>query len=149
MWKGSNLYQLYYNAADLRFSDHRPVCAKFICTINVIDESLKAQLRQALYDERQHGMHDVLAKGTMQVDNKDREAIQATDIIPALPPASSDNQKWWLDDGMFLLCYIYVVFVGFDKPHLPSLFLFLSPSVLLVLTFRRCPCEVNHEATSK
>lgn len=99
LWKGSNLYQTYYNAADLRFSDHRPVCAKFICTINVIDESLKAQLRQALYDERQHGMHDSLAKGIMQVDIINREAIQAAEITPALPAASSDNHKWWLDDG--------------------------------------------------
>jgi len=124
LWKGSNLYQIYYNAADLRFSDHRPVCAKFICTINVIDESLKAQLRQALYDERQHGMHDSLAKGTMQVDIIDREAIQAAEITPALPAASSDNYKWWLDDGMFH------TFCGISQLSFLSLSFSLSPPSL-------------------
>lgn len=103
LWKGTNLYQIYYNAADLRFSDHRPVCAKFICTINVIDEFLKAQLRQALYDERQHGMHDSVAKGIMQVNTLDREAIQPADIASVLPLASSDNSKWWLGDGMCII----------------------------------------------
>lgn len=75
-------------------------------------------------------MHDALAKGIMQVDIIDREAIQAADITPALPPASSDNHKWWLDDGMFLLCFIYIVLWDLTTPAHPAP-LFLSPSVLV------------------
>lgn len=75
-------------------------------------------------------MHDALAKGIMQVDIIDREAIQAADITPALPPASSDNHKWWLDDGMFLLCFIYIVLWDLTTPAHP-VSLFFSPSVLV------------------
>lgn len=72
-------------------------------------------------------MHDALAKGIMQMDIIDREAIQTADITPALPPASSDNHKWWLDDGMFFLCFIYIVWNLTTPVHI----LFLSPSVLV------------------
>lgn len=100
----------------------------------MIDESLKAQLRQALYDERQHDMHDALAKGITQVDIIDRDAIQAADITPALPAASSDNHKWWLDDGMFH------TFLWHFNPHCLPLSLTL-PSLLLSL----CLCGIDNQ----
>lgn len=123
LWKGSNLRQTYYSFADLRFSDHRPVCAKFICTINVIDESLKAKLRHTLHDERQRVMHDALARGVMQVDTTDREITQPRYISPVLPPSSSDHHKWWLSDGMYLTLYLA------RFPCLPS-----SLTTLLIVT---------------
>lgn len=69
--------------------------------INIIDESLKGKLRHVLYSERQYGMHKALAKGTMQ--DIDKDIIQPEHIMPALPPSSSDNQRWWLNDGMWLI----------------------------------------------
>src|SRR6187551_2244518 len=39
--KGSNLKQLAYNSAPLRFSDHRPVYAVFQCLVSMVDEELR------------------------------------------------------------------------------------------------------------
>lgn len=103
LWKGSNIYQTYYNAASLRFSDHRPVCAKFVCAINIIDESLKGELRRALYTEVQHGMHGTVATGIMRMGIADSETSQPQKNTSVLPPASSDIHKWWLSDGMWHL----------------------------------------------
>ena len=70
--------------------------------INIVDESLKGELRHSLYSEKQCGMHKALAKGTMQ-DIPDKDIIQPGYIMPTLPQSSSDNQRWWLNDGMWLI----------------------------------------------
>ncbi|GFF16671.1 DNase I-like protein [Aspergillus terreus] len=97
LWRGSGLQQTNYQAANLRFSDHRPVWATFSCKITVIDETVKSKLRQQLYKQRQRDPRNV-TKDLMGSETED--LIMLESIAPGLPPASSDNQKWWLDNGM-------------------------------------------------
>ncbi|PYI10514.1 SacI domain and endonuclease/exonuclease/phosphatase family protein [Aspergillus sclerotiicarbonarius CBS 121057] len=99
LWRGSNLRQMHYSAADLRLSDHRPVWALFTCMINVIDEAQKCRLQKLLYSERQHAAHIMLADPANQVDIEDSEPTALERIASGLPPASSDHHKWWLTNG--------------------------------------------------
>ncbi|KAK6528858.1 inositol polyphosphate 5-phosphatase, variant 2 [Orbilia ellipsospora] len=50
--KGSNVRQLTYNSAPLKFSDHRPVYATFEATIQFINEEVKERLSQQIYASR-------------------------------------------------------------------------------------------------
>lgn len=101
--KGTNLKQIEYNCAPLRFSDHRPVFATFECTITIIDEAKKLALNTKLYEKRKA---DVLIKKTSRGSVEDDDSSSSADaedlmgyesIAPDLPPASSDRRKWWLD----------------------------------------------------
>ena len=97
--KGSNLRQINYTTAPLRFSDHRPVYATFSCTVTKIDEPMKKSLSQEIYAKRR----SELGNATNQSSNNgiDEEDLLGYDsIAPGLPPASSDRRRWWLDNGM-------------------------------------------------
>jgi len=102
--RGTNIRQIDYNTAPLRFSDHRPVFATFECNIIIIDEATKAALSKKLYARRKKevGTRYAAADGTNdEVDsNTDDEAdlMGYESIEPGLPPASSDRRKWWLDN---------------------------------------------------
>ncbi|PGH18755.1 hypothetical protein AJ79_00168 [Helicocarpus griseus UAMH5409] len=92
LWKGTILRQLAYNAAPLRFSDHRPVYAIFDCDISVVNEALRDKIKHRLYEYEQSHV------GRQVVDSA--ESDDGFDAIhPDLPPASSDSRKWWLDNG--------------------------------------------------
>ncbi|OJJ43013.1 hypothetical protein ASPZODRAFT_136894 [Penicilliopsis zonata CBS 506.65] len=97
LWKGENIRQADYYAADLRFSDHRPVWALFDCIINVVDERQKEQLRKSLYDERLQATNDPLID-LSSPDHADDIGVPGS-IAVGLPPASSDRNRWWLDNG--------------------------------------------------
>ncbi|PWY77149.1 SacI domain and endonuclease/exonuclease/phosphatase family protein [Aspergillus sclerotioniger CBS 115572] len=99
LWRGSNLRQTKYSAADLRLSDHRPVWALFTCMINVVDEAQKCRLQTSLYSERQHAAHTMLPDTANQVDTDDGESTALERIASGFPPASSDHYKWWLTNG--------------------------------------------------
>lgn len=119
MWKGSSLLQQVYDAADLRCSDHRPVWATFTCKISVIDEALKSKLRRHLYGKRQNDPLGLLVGGMIQAGSESDDHFSPGPIAPGLPPASSDNQRWWLDTGTRPLtntCYILL-----QTPFLVSL----------------------------
>ena len=97
--KGTNLRQINYDAAPLKFSDHRPVYATFLCKISIIDEKTKATLSEELYQKRR----EVVAGATANAKNDDSEAedlLGYESIEPGLPPASSDRRRWWLDNGL-------------------------------------------------
>ncbi|KAI9839420.1 MAG: inositol polyphosphate 5-phosphatase [Thelocarpon superellum] len=97
--KGTNLRQLSYNTAPLRFSDHRPVYATFQCAVSVINEGVKAKLSRQIYDRRRDEIKGATANDpTDETDDEDLIGYDA--ISPALPPASSDRRKWWLDNGL-------------------------------------------------
>lgn len=98
LWKGANLRQTHYNAADLRFSDHRPVCALFDCNINVVDESLKDKLRRNLYDEQQR-LSGTLADANKPADAENGDVASPRSIAPGSALASSDHYKWWLKES--------------------------------------------------
>ncbi|KAL4891371.1 SacI homology domain-containing protein [Aspergillus ambiguus] len=99
LWKGSGLQQTNYKAANIRFSDHRPVWATFSCKITVIDETVKSRLRQQLYEQIQRDPRNAVS-GIKAQGSESEDLITLESIAPRLPPASSDNQKWWLANGM-------------------------------------------------
>ncbi|KAK8874407.1 hypothetical protein PGQ11_004921 [Apiospora arundinis] len=96
--KGTNIRQLAYNSAPLRFSDHRPVYATYQCIVNIIDEPLKEKISRGLYERRKA---EVGQTGTnIELDDSEDEDLIGYDAIePGLPPASSDRQRWWLENG--------------------------------------------------
>ncbi|GAA89592.1 SacI domain and endonuclease/exonuclease/phosphatase family protein [Aspergillus luchuensis IFO 4308] len=98
LWRGTNLRQINYGSADLRISDHRPVWAVFTCIINVVDEARKSKIQQSLYKERQNNLR--LGDMTTQVQKVDGELIAFEHIASELPPASSEQYKWWLNHGI-------------------------------------------------
>lgn len=96
--KGSNLRQINYTTAPLRFSDHRPVYATFQCTISKVDEPVRKSLSHEIYAKRRHDIRDTSANS--KNDDIDEEDLLGYDsIAPGLPPASSDRRRWWLDNG--------------------------------------------------
>ncbi|TPX16651.1 uncharacterized protein E0L32_003592 [Thyridium curvatum] len=97
--KGTNLRQLSYNSAPLKFSDHRPVYATFDCTVSIVDEELRDRIRRQLYDRRKLEVGDATANLNTAEDTDDEDLIGYDAIEPGLPPASSDRQKWWLENG--------------------------------------------------
>ncbi|KAF4874580.1 Inositol-1,4,5-trisphosphate 5-phosphatase 1 [Colletotrichum siamense] len=95
--KGSNLRQLAYNSAPLKFSDHRPVYAIFQCNVSIVDETLRDRISHDLYQRRKAEVGDSTANlDSEETDDEDLIGYEA--IEPGLPPASSDRQKWWLEN---------------------------------------------------
>ncbi|KAK9451468.1 SacI homology domain-containing protein [Limtongia smithiae] len=83
--RGQNIKQLSYNSANVLFSDHKPVYASFVVTVNTINAPLKEKLSQELY-ARQRGYVGQL----LDLDGEDGQR---------LPPPSTDKRKWWMDGG--------------------------------------------------
>lgn len=101
--KGTNLKQIDYNAAPLRFSDHRPVYASFECIITTIDEAIKDRLSANIYAKRRAELVSDPKGGTTSAQTSEDEVDIAgyRSIAPGeLPPASSRRSKWWLDNNM-------------------------------------------------
>ncbi|CAK7223408.1 Inositol-1,4,5-trisphosphate 5-phosphatase 1 [Sporothrix curviconia] len=96
--KGPHLRQTEYSSAPLRFSDHRPVYAHFNCTVSIVDEAKRDKISRELYERRKGEVGDVTANTTVE-DTDDEDLIGYDAIEPGLPAASSDRQKWWLDNG--------------------------------------------------
>jgi hypothetical protein len=96
--KGSNLRQLAYNSAPLRFSDHRPVYAIFECTVSIVNEKRRDKISREIYERRKAELGgDTATLISHETDDEDLIGYDA--IEPGLPPASSDRQKWWLESG--------------------------------------------------
>ncbi|KAL3417842.1 hypothetical protein PVAG01_10851 [Phlyctema vagabunda] len=96
--KGSNLRQINYSSAPLRFSDHRPVYATFQCEISTVDEEHREALSREIYERRRVDVGSSTANAADD-DTDDEDLIGYDPIEPGLPPASSDSRKWWLDNG--------------------------------------------------
>ena len=96
--KGTNLKQFLYDSAPLRFSDHRPVFAAFQCKVSIVNEALRESISQELYLRRKAEVGDATAHLGIGEDTDDEDLIGYDAIEPGLPPASSDRQKWWLDN---------------------------------------------------
>ncbi|KAI9812660.1 MAG: inositol polyphosphate 5-phosphatase [Thelocarpon impressellum] len=99
--KGTNLRQISYDTAPLRFSDHRPVYATFHCTVSVLDEALKNEMSREIYERRRGEVAGHLAN-SKDDDTDDEDLIGYDAIAPGLPPASSDRRKWWLDNSEYV-----------------------------------------------
>ncbi|KAK6361930.1 inositol polyphosphate 5-phosphatase [Orbilia blumenaviensis] len=100
--KGSNVRQLTYNSAPLKFSDHRPVYATFEATIQFINEEVKEKLSQQIYaSRRDSALHkNSSTPNLLDEDESEEDLIGYDPIAPGLPPASTDMRKWWLDHGV-------------------------------------------------
>lgn len=96
--KGNNIRQLSYDCAPLKFSDHRPVYATFRCVISLVNEATREKISHELYEQRKAELGQ---GGTaLDIDDSDDEDLIGYDAIePGLPPASSDRQRWWLEQG--------------------------------------------------
>lgn len=72
--------------------------ATFDCIVSIVDEKLRDKIGREIYERRKAevGGHtaDLLAD-----DSDDEDLIGYDAIEPGLPPASSDRQKWWLENG--------------------------------------------------
>ncbi|ETS87634.1 hypothetical protein PFICI_01462 [Pestalotiopsis fici W106-1] len=96
--KGTNIRQLSYDSAPLKFSDHRPVYATFQCMVSIIDENLRENISHGLYQRRKAELGQ--GGSVLNIDESDEEDLIGYDAIePGLPPASSDRQRWWLEHG--------------------------------------------------
>ncbi|KAH6899006.1 SacI homology domain-containing protein [Thelonectria olida] len=96
--KGPNLRQLLYDSAPLKFSDHRPVHALFECKVGMVNEGVRETISRELYQRRKAEVGDATAHMGLGEDTEDEDLIGYDSIEPGLPPASSDRQKWWLDN---------------------------------------------------
>ncbi|KAL3961750.1 hypothetical protein ACCO45_003273 [Purpureocillium lilacinum] len=96
--KGAILRQLSYDSAPLRFSDHRPVYATFECRVSIVNEERRESISQELYTRRKADVGDPTAHAEVGEESEDEDLIGYDSIEPGLPPASSDRQKWWLDN---------------------------------------------------
>ncbi|KAI1431074.1 SacI homology domain-containing protein [Xylaria sp. CBS 124048] len=98
--KGTNIKQLSYNSAPLRFSDHRPVYGTFQCTVNIVNDVVRERISRQLYEHRKAEVgHTTTAVNPEDDEDDDEDLIGYDPIEPGLPPASSDQQRWWLDNG--------------------------------------------------
>ena len=113
--KGAALRQTHYSSAPLRFSDHRPVHAGFVCTVDVLDDARRDALARALYARRRRAVNAERRGGSENTgetdgdddddddedddDDDDDDLLGYESVEPGLPPASSDRRKWWLDNG--------------------------------------------------
>jgi len=95
--KGASLRQLAYNSAPLKFSDHRPVYAVFQCNVSIVDEALRDRISKELYHRRKAEVGDATINLDSE-DTEDEDLIGYEAVEPGLPPASSDRQKWWLEN---------------------------------------------------
>lgn len=124
--KGDNIRQINYDAAPLRFSDHRPVYATFQVIVQRVDEKRKDALKVDLYRQRREFVGDTRAAGRLGEDESDDEDLLGYESVePGLPPASSDRRKWWLDNGTYILL----------------------PVIAWILIFQRSASQSSHSAT--
>lgn len=98
--KGPHLRQKSYNSAPLRFSDHRPVYGTFDCTVSIVNEKRREAISSELYERRKADLGGGDAGGSVigDLDSEEEDLIGFDALEPGLPAASSDRQKWWLDN---------------------------------------------------
>jgi hypothetical protein len=114
--KGDNIRQIHYDAAPLKFSDHRPVYATFQVMIQRIDEKKKDALKEELYHSRKDVVGDTRAGGHLgDEETDDEDLIGYESVEPGLPPASSDRRKWWLDNGTYMFLPLVVSILIFGR----------------------------------
>ncbi|KAK0667590.1 putative inositol-1,4,5-trisphosphate 5-phosphatase [Cercophora samala] len=119
--KGTNLRQLAYNSAPLRFSDHRPVYAIFECKVNIVNERLREKISRQIYERRRAEVGGETAN--LAAEESDEEDLIGYEAIePGLPPSSSDRQKWWLENGKMARSHINP-----PKPESPAYITILNP----------------------
>lgn len=85
---------LYDSLTELLFSDHRPVYAIFKISIHMINEGIKKEMSNYLYDayRKNHGeVNEMLNSSNLLYLFEDDEKD--------LPAPSSESKKWWIEPG--------------------------------------------------
>ncbi|PQE12525.1 domain and endonuclease exonuclease phosphatase protein [Rutstroemia sp. NJR-2017a BBW] len=90
--KGTNLRQVNYNTAPLKFSDHRPVYATFLCTVSIINEAIRESLSRSIYEQRRKQIGGATASAHGDATD-DEDLIGFESIEPGLPPAISPHAR--------------------------------------------------------
>ncbi len=72
--------------------------ATFDCTVSIVDEKRREAISKELYERRKADIGDTTAHITEGDDSEDEDLLGYVAVEPGLPPASSDRQKWWLDN---------------------------------------------------
>lgn len=89
--------QHLYNCCEaVKFSDHRPVYATFTISISMVNEAIKRNLTQDLYENYRKNYGDI---NDMIVTNTNLSFLISEADDKVLPPPSSDASKWWLSQG--------------------------------------------------
>ncbi|EGO52512.1 hypothetical protein NEUTE1DRAFT_90897 [Neurospora tetrasperma FGSC 2508] len=101
--------------------DHRPVYAVFECTVNIVNERIRNKISREIYERRKADIGGDMTN--LAGDQSDDEDLIGYDAIePGLPPASSDRQKWWLENGKMPRSAIQP-----PKPESPAFQTILNP----------------------
>lgn len=87
--------QVYDCEEDIIFLDHRPVYSMFVASVEVINEKLKKEVRDEIYESYKNEVGDMnFLLTASDVSSYVKDADNA-----GMPPPSSDTAKWWLDSG--------------------------------------------------
>ena len=85
--------QLYYNSCeDVIFSDHRPVSAVFKIKVHIVNQTIKKNLANELYDSYRKNIGDI-----NDILSNNSNVMKFFEEDKVLPPPSSEIQKWWLE----------------------------------------------------
>jgi hypothetical protein len=73
------------------------VYGTFECTVSIVNERRREAISAELYERRRAELGDT-GGSVLDLDTEDEELIGFDPVEPGLPAASSDRQKWWLDN---------------------------------------------------
>lgn len=73
--------------------------ATFQCTVNIVNEALRQRISRQLYERRKAEIGHTATTLDLEESEDDGDLIGYDPIEPGLPAASSDQQRWWLDNG--------------------------------------------------
>lgn len=88
--------ELYGCCEDIVFSDHRPVYATFTASVVMINEVMKKQVSNEVYE----GYKSVVGGVNYLLTGSDVLKFVADYSERNMPPPSSDSLKWWLQGGL-------------------------------------------------
>lgn len=74
--------------------------AVFSCDINFVDDHLRENIRSMIYAMEVGDSPETPAKSKTQAKVRKRESAELDFHTLDLPSASSDDRRWWLDNGM-------------------------------------------------
>lgn len=72
--------------------------ATFDCTVSIVDEKRRSAISKELYQRRKAEIGDTTAHIAEGGESEDEDLLGYDAVEPGLPAASSDRQKWWLDN---------------------------------------------------
>ncbi|KAK6457252.1 inositol-1,4,5-triphosphate 5-phosphatase [Scheffersomyces xylosifermentans] len=94
--------QSFYDCADdVIFSDHRPVFALFNIKVHIVNQAVKKNLSNELYENYRKNYGDI-----NDIFGTNSNIWKLFEEEKVLPPPSSEIQKWWLEGGKAAKVYI-------------------------------------------